>query len=253
MGRWLEKARKRPADIPTKLTEPGCVGFVSTPSSGFRENEPAELLGDTSTSSPWLHLLVLDDGSEILQCGERNTADVEEEARLRYGDTLVRVVAVPGFGRPLSEAEIAEALAGTLRIPEPVAPSVWLARVARLLGVRPAYLLEHEYFTSCDLAHLAGADPEWVARAIRCSELWLNCPQRSMRTERTTEEPPEGESQRVVHTAATASPIWREGADKAYINHRMACRICRAPAGLHCAVGNDLRQRYEQTPVEPEQ
>ncbi|MDT4863410.1 hypothetical protein FQZ97_981160 [compost metagenome] len=211
------------------------------------------MLGDTSTSPPWLHLLVLDDGCEIQQCGERSTAEVEEEARLCYGDTLLTVVAVPGFERPLAKAEIAEALAGTLRIPEPVAPSVTLARVARFLGVRPAYLMEGGYFTPCDLAHLAGADAEWVAKAIRCSELWLNRLQRSeLQTERTTGEPPEGEPQRVVHAAATPSPAWRE-AEKAYINHRMACRICRAPAGLHCAVGNDLRQRYEQTPVEPEQ
>ncbi len=42
MGRWLEKAQKCPDDIQTKLTEPGFVGFVSTPSCCFQEKTSVE-------------------------------------------------------------------------------------------------------------------------------------------------------------------------------------------------------------------
>lgn len=42
MGRWVERAQKCPDDIPTKLTEPSFVGFVSTPSNCFQEKTPVE-------------------------------------------------------------------------------------------------------------------------------------------------------------------------------------------------------------------
>lgn len=68
MGRWLEKAQKCPDDIPTKLTEPGFVGFVSTPSSCFQEitsveqkvageeGKPSHHIFTAATASPgWRH------------------------------------------------------------------------------------------------------------------------------------------------------------------------------------------------------
>lgn len=50
--------------------------------------------------------------------------------------------------------------------------------------------------------------------------------------------------QRIVHTAATASPEWIASRDS-YISHLMTCRDCHAPTGRYCAAGADLRQRYE--------
>ncbi|MOA41233.1 hypothetical protein D3C78_1631750 [compost metagenome] len=89
------------------------------------------------------------------------------------------MVAVPSVERPLTEEEIVKALAGTLAAPDPSSPpsSVWLARVARLLGTRPAKLLEGGHLEQHDLAELAGTDEALVADQIRHSPAWLNRPQ----------------------------------------------------------------------------
>lgn len=143
----------------------------------------AKLLAELSAaheiaSSPWLHLLVLIDGKVIQRCGEQATCHVEEMARQQYGDDLAAVVAVPNFQRPLSGTEIAQALAGTLATPEPVAPpppsSAWLARVARLLGIRPTELLENGHLEQHDLHELAYTDAVLVADHIRSSPAWIN-------------------------------------------------------------------------------
>lgn len=179
MGRWLEKARKRSDDVPTKLTEPGFVGFVSTPSSRFQEKAPVELVAANEITPPWLHLLALADGRVVQRCGEQSTVRVEEDARLQHGDDLPSVVAVPGFERPLTEEEIVKVLAGTLAAPASPPPpsSVWLARVARLLDTRPAELLEGGHLQQHDLAELAGTNVALVADHIRHSPAWLNRPQ----------------------------------------------------------------------------
>ncbi|WP_455229835.1 hypothetical protein [Geopseudomonas aromaticivorans] len=254
MGRWLDRLRKVPEGIPTKPTKPGSVSFVSTPSGHFQKKAPVELVAVAANdpqSSAWLHLLALADGRVIQRAGNLSTARVEEEARLQYGDDLLAVVAVPGFERPLTEAEIVKALAGgTLAAPEPqpASSSVWLARVARLLGTRPAVLLEGGHLQQHDLAELAGTDASQVADTIRTSPAWLNRPQRvEQSVERIVEE--EVEPQRAVHTAATASPAWRE-ADAAFSSHLMACRACHAATGRYCEVGADLRQRYRDTPTD---
>lgn len=186
----------------------------------------------------WLHLLALADGRVIQRCGEQSTVRIEEEARLHYGDDLLAVVAVAGVERPLTEAEIVKALAGTLAAPSapPSPSSVWLARVARLLGTCPAELLEGGHLERHDLAELAGTDAEKVAATIRTSPTWINRPQRiEQAVERFIVEE-EVEPQHTVHTAAPASQAWRE-ADAAHINHLMSCRACNAATGRYCAAG----------------
>lgn len=131
---------------------------------------------------------------------------------------------------------------------DPISPSPWLSRVARLLGIHPTVLLEGGHLDEHDLAELAGTDAALVADTIRASPVWINRPQR---VEQPAEvhfaeqlEPPHS-----VHTAATASRAWRE-ADAAYTNHLMSCRACHAATGRYCAAGADLRQRYNNTPME---
>ncbi|MNX78844.1 hypothetical protein D3C86_1104520 [compost metagenome] len=131
---------------------------------------------------------------------------------------------------------------------DPITSSAWLYRVALLLGIHPAVLLEGGHLDEYDLAELAGTDAALVADTIRASPSWINRPHR-------VEQPAEVhvaeqlEPQRTVHTAATASRAWRE-ADAAYTNHLMSCRACHAATGRYCAAGADLRRRYNNTPME---
>lgn len=126
--------------------------------------------------------------------------------------------------------------------------SAWLSRVARLLDTRPAVLLEEGHLESHDLAELAGTEPALVARIIRTSPAWINRPQR---VEQSVEvhAAKEVEPRYAVLTAATASQAWRE-ADAAHTSHLMSCRACHAATGRYCAAGVDLRQRYNNTPME---
>lgn len=223
---------------------------------GFIIEHKVELLielaaaNDPLPSRFWLHVLALADGRVIQRTGEQTTIRIEEDARREFGDDLLAVVAAPCFERPLTEAEIVKALAGTLAVPEPppTSSSAWLARVARLLGTRPVVLLEGGHLEQHDLVELAGTDAALVAYTIRTSPAWINRPQRvEQSVDRIVEE--EVAPQRTVHTAATASPAWRE-ADAAYINHLMTCRACHAATGRYCAAGADLRQRYDNIPME---
>jgi hypothetical protein len=133
---------------------------------------------------------------------------------------------------------------------DPPASSAWLARVARLLGIWPAELLEGGHLEPHDLAELAGMDAALVADKIRVGLAWINRPQRveqPLECEDCTEvgvEPQHG------YTAATATPEWITARDQ-YLNHRMACSICRTPRCVHCVAGAELRQRYDDTPMEP--
>lgn len=58
------------------------------------------------------------------------------------------------------------------------------------------------------------------------------------------------EPQRIVRTAATATPEWRAARDQ-YLNHVMTCCACHAPTSRHCPVGAELRATYDTTPMEP--
>lgn len=132
---------------------------------------------DPQPACAWLHLLVLTDGRVIQRTADLSTAMVERDARRQYGDVLLRVVAVPGIERCLNEGEIAQALAG-VEISAPAArsvpSSVLLTRVARLLGIRPAELLDRGYLEPHDLTELAGTDAETLVGHIRGSPAWVN-------------------------------------------------------------------------------
>lgn len=139
----------------------------------------AELRAANDTAqapAPWLQLLVLANGRVIQQCGDLAAADVKQRSGQRYGGELLAVVAVPGYQRPLTEAEIVKALAGTLPPPTitPQPSSAWLVRVARLLGVQSGELLDGGHLEQCDLIELAGTDPAQVAGAIRSSPAWIS-------------------------------------------------------------------------------
>ncbi|MHC8316704.1 hypothetical protein [Pseudomonas sp. LB3P31] len=210
----------------------------------------AELNAANDPTLCWLHLLVLAGGYVVQACGDIDTAITKQKAHQQHGDTLLAVVAAPGFERPLSEAEIVKALTGTLATssPTPAPSSLWLPRVARLLGTRPAVLLEGGHLESRDLTELIGTDAALVADAIRTSLAWVNRPQR---VEQSAEvhAAEEIQSQHTVLTAATASNAWRQ-ANAAYINHLMSCCACHAATSRYCEVGVDLRQRYNSTPME---
>ncbi|WP_338584211.1 hypothetical protein [Pseudomonas sp. MAG733B] len=210
----------------------------------------AELNAANDPTLCWLHLLVLANGQVVQACGDFDTAIAKQKAHQLHGDALLAVVAAPGFERPLLEAEIVKALTGTLAAPSPTpAPSsLWLPRVARLLGTHPAVLLDEGHLEPHDLAELADADVVLVADTIHVSPAWINRPQR-------VEQPVEvhavedSEPQHTIHTAATASQAWRE-VDAVHTNHLMSCRACHAATGRYCAAGVDLRQRYNNTQME---
>jgi hypothetical protein len=55
---------------------------------------------------------------------------------------------------------------------------------------------------------------------------------------------PDDQPQHIIHTAATASPEWRNARDD-YHNHIFGCPTCYGPSGRYCANGAVLRQRYD--------
>lgn len=217
----------------------------------------AEIIAVLSTTSAplqasaWLHLLALANGHVIQRTGDLSTENVEQDARLHYGEDLLTVVAVPGVERPLTDEEIVKALAGTLAAPAPApaSSSAWLARVARLLGTRPAELLEGRHLEQHDLVELAGIDTTLVADTIRNSPAWINRPPRLEQPVAAIRVEEEAEPPHTVHTAATASSDWRAARDHLY-PHLMTCRTCHAPAGRYCAAGTGLREHYDKTPWE---
>ena len=182
MGRWLNKVQKCTEGTPTEPTEPtelAFVSFVGAASSSFQENES---VGLTTTNGPrpdrvWLHLMVVD-GRVTQRTGDQKTAIIKGEAHMRYGDKLLAVVPVPGFDRPLTEDEVINALAGTLGAPAalPLPSDAWLFRIARLLGVQPAELLDGRHLEPHDLIEQAGTAPELVAETIRRSPAWISRP-----------------------------------------------------------------------------
>lgn len=141
-----------------------------------------------------------------------------------------------------------EIIAALIAANDPMLSSAWLSRLARLLDTRPAVLLEEGHLESHDLVELADADVVLVADIIRASPAWIDRPQRveqSVEVHAVEEVKP----QQIIHTAATASKAWREAA-AAYNNHWMSCPDCYAAIGRYCVAGLDLRQRYNNTPME---
>ncbi|VVQ06240.1 hypothetical protein PS910_04341 [Pseudomonas fluorescens] len=131
---------------------------------------------------------------------------------------------------------------------DPTASSAWLSRVARQLGTRPAVLLEGGHLDHHDVVELADVDPSLVAKTIRTSPAWINRPKQVEQSpESHTEE--EWKPQRTVQTAAMASQAWRK-ADAAHNRHLIECRACHAATNRYCPAGADLRQLYDNTPME---
>jgi hypothetical protein len=123
----------------------------------------------------------------------------------------------------------------------------WLATVARLLECSPVYLLEHGFIDQYALAEQRRIHPRFVLPLIRCNPVWVK--------ERPGTPAPSASEQEYNHarsalTAATATPEWCRAYDR-YINHLMLCRAGYAPAGCYCVTGAELRQRYNQTPMQP--
>jgi hypothetical protein len=123
----------------------------------------------------------------------------------------------------------------------------WLASVARLLECSPAYLLEHGFIDRHDLAEQRRIHPRFVVPLIRSKPAWVQ--------ERPGPPAPSAPEQeynraRCALTAATATPEWRRAHDL-YVNHLMLCRACYGPKSRYCVTGADLRQRYDQMPMEP--
>lgn len=167
------------------------------------------------------------DGRLLLRAERQPPADLLADLAAHKGELLVELAAANDL----------------------LSSSVWLARVERLLGARPAVLQEGGHLELHDLIELAGTDAAMVADTIRRSPAWINRPQRAEQAVERFIVEEEVEPQRTVHTAATASPAWRE-ADAAYTNHLMSCHACHAATGRHCEVGADLRQRYRDTPTD---
>jgi len=128
--------------------------------------------------------------------------------------------------------------------PSKVEASRWLVHVARLLECSPAYLLGQGFLTTDDLAELCRTHPRFAARLIRSHPAWSPPP---LMADPPIEQHDAGEPKRIHHSAATASPEWRETRDQ-YHRHLFACRACYAPTGRSCVTGTELRQRYNLEP-----
>lgn len=123
----------------------------------------------------------------------------------------------------------------------------WLTRVAYLLGCSPAYLWKHGFIDRHDLAEQSRIHPHFVVPLIRSNPAWVQ--------ERPSTPALSGLRQKYIRarralTATAATPDWRLAYDR-YINHLMLCRACHAPTSRYCVTGAELRQRYDQTPMEP--
>jgi hypothetical protein len=122
----------------------------------------------------------------------------------------------------------------------------WLASVARLLECSPVYLLEHGFIDRHDLAEQRRIHPRFVVPLIRSNPVWV---QERPVTPAPSEPEQEYSRARRALTAAMATPEWYRAHDL-YVSHLMLCRACHAPTSRYCATGAELRQRYDQTPME---
>ena len=129
----------------------------------------------------------------------------------------------------------------------PAEVQAWLARVACLLKCSPAYLLEHGFIDRHDLTEQRRINPHFVVPLIRSNPTWVQ-----EQPDTPAPSAPEQEYSRVrsALTATTATSEWSRAHDR-YVNHLMLCRACHAPKDRYCVTGAELRQRYNQTPMEP--
>ena len=135
--------------------------------------------------------------------------------------------------------------------PSKVEASRWLVHVARLLRCSPGYLRERGFLTADDLAEWCGTHPCFAARLIRSHPAWSPpAPMAPLAIEQHGVAEPPAYPPPHGCGIATASPEWRAVRDQYYC-HLFSCRACYAPTGRYCATGAELRQRYDQTPMEP--
>ena len=125
----------------------------------------------------------------------------------------------------------------------------WLARVGRLLGCSPDYLLEHGYVDRHDLAEQHHEHPRFTARLIRTHPDWClpsetphAVPEHSTRTRKEAREPCEPQSDGEGNSLALIV------ARDAFHRHAVGkCQDCYPPLGRYCITGADLRARYLET------
>lgn len=124
--------------------------------------------------------------------------------------------------------------------PSVAARQVWLSDVAQLLGCSADYLLVHGFIDPIDLDEQRAIFPCLAAQLIQRHPNWI-----AVVTPTPAPTPPLHEtSPAVVHLSAyTASPEWRHARDL-YIGHLMICRSCFAPTDHYCAIGAELKNRY---------
>jgi hypothetical protein len=180
---------------------------------------------------------------------------VREHKPELLADALAQVVPVPELSKRLTGVEL-ERYRADLSIvctpaPAPAPANLWLARVARHLGVRPAELMQMGFLTDDDVSMYAGADPAEVAALIRSDLAWINRAEPSVYASQspTVDERRDGEPQHLILTAATASPEWAAARNQ-WHNHLAACKACYAPKSRYCLTGAELRQRYNSTAME---
>lgn len=223
-----------------------------------RDHKPellAEARAEPLPASAWLWLLLMN-GGEIIQrtISGMDQRGVERLAKRDHGDALAQVVPMPGLTQRLTGSELERFRVGLpiVRTPAPAPTNLWLARVARHLGVRPAELMQAGLLTDDDVTECAGADPAEVAALIRSNPAWINRAQPSDHIAQPLQlvDQLNNEPQHPIHTAATASPEWIAARDQ-YVNHLTACKACYAPKSRYCVTGTDLRQRYDATALEP--
>jgi hypothetical protein len=182
---------------------------------------------------------------------------VREHKPELLADALAQVVPMPELSKRLTGVEL-ERYRADLSIvctpapaPAPAPANLWLARVARHLGVRPAELMQMGFLTDDDVSMYAGADPAEVAALIRSDLAWINRAEPSGYASQspTVDERRDGEPQHLILTAATASPEWIAARNQ-WHNHLAACQACYAPKSRYCLTGAELRQRYNSTAME---
>jgi hypothetical protein len=182
---------------------------------------------------------------------------VREHKPELLADALAQVVPMPELSKRLTGVEL-ERYRADLSIvctpapaPAPAPANLWLARVARHLGVRPAELMQMGFLTDDDVSMYAGADPAEVAALIRSDLAWINRAEPSVYASQspTVDERRDGEPQHLILTAATASPEWIAARNQ-WHNHLAPCQACYAPKSRYCLTGAELRQRYNSTAME---
>lgn len=109
--------------------------------------------------------------------------------------------------------------------------------------------LEAERPPSADLLAELKAHKVELIEALKTTEAICTCSAWIDRSAPAEQQQAVSVEQYVVHTAATASPAWQEVRDLFY-DHIFACRACYAPLERYCTAGADLRQQYDNTPME---